>query len=135
MSQDLTNLKIWCAKPPIGLCVLFGSRAVNRARADSDYDLAFRTTVVLAPLERVRWQAILEDILNSDASIVFLTAHTDPVLGWEIVRAGQLMYEAQPGMWASERLRLWHSYNATLPFRRGLAESLRRYAEDVRRAS
>lgn len=63
-----------------------------------------------------------------------LTVDTEPVLGWEIARNGQLIYEAHPGLWAAERDWLRHRYNDALPFRRGLAESLWRYAEEQRHA-
>jgi predicted nucleotidyltransferase len=135
MNQDFSQLKAWCSVQPIDLCVLFGSRAHGKARPDSDYDLAFRTSVTISPIERVNWQVVVENMLNADASIVLLTPQTDPVLGWEIARVGQLIFESQPGVWADQRLRLWHSYNDALPFRRGLAESLRRYAEGIRHAS
>jgi hypothetical protein len=114
--------------------VLFGSRAGGRARPGSDYDLALRPAGRPEPLQRIAWQAALEALLDADVSLVILSPDTEPVLGWEIARGGVLWYEAQPGLWMQERARLWHAYNDALPFRRGLAESLRRYAEEVRRA-
>ncbi len=135
MSTALQQLAAWCSNQPVRLCVLFGSRARGSAMATSDYDLAIRLTDQIAPLERLVWQNAIETLLNTDVSLVFLSEQTDPVLGWEIARDGRLIYEAQPEIWANERARLWHLYNDALPFRRGLAESLRRYAEDIRHAS
>lgn len=131
--ERLAALAGWCARSGVELCVLFGSRSSGRARETSDYDLA----ALPAPpaLRRIEWQADLEDLLGSSVDLVTLSPTTDPVLGWEIARRGRLVYEAQPGLWATQRARLWHGYNDALPFRRGLAESLRRYAEEVRRAS
>jgi predicted nucleotidyltransferase len=117
------------------VCVLFGSRATGRARAESDYDLAVRPTARPAAWQRVAWQAELEALLDADVSLVVLSADTEPVLGWEIARTGQLLYEAQPGAWLQERARLWHAYNDALPFRRALDASIRRYAEELRRAT
>jgi predicted nucleotidyltransferase len=119
----------WSEREGLTLCVLFGSRATGRARRESDYDLAL--SPVPAPLRRIAWQVELEDLVSGAVSVVILSPETEPVLGWEIARTGQLIYEAQPGSWAAERGRLWHRYNDALPFRRGLAAALRRYAEEV----
>lgn len=124
------RLTDWCTQSDVALCVLFGSRANNSARPESDYDLAI--IAAPTPLLRLAWQVALEDLLHGEVDIVLLTATTEPVLGWEIARGGHLIYEAQPGLWAAERARRWHLYNDALPFRRGLAESLRRFAEEVR---
>lgn len=129
------SLASWCKTQGIALCVLFGSRARRSARPDSDYDLALKPVHPPAPLDRVAWQVELEDLLSAHVSLVLLTPATDPVLGWEIARDGQLLYERDRGLWMQERARLWHLYNDALPFRRALAESLRRYADEVLRGS
>lgn len=123
----------WCIAHDIALCVLFGSRARGYARPESDHDLALKPARPPAPLERVAWQVELEDLLGTPVSLVLLTPDTDPVLGWEIARDGTLLYERDRGLWMRERARLWHLYNDALPFRRALAESLRRYADEVLR--
>jgi predicted nucleotidyltransferase len=119
----------WSAREGLDLCVLFGSRASGRARPDSDHDLALSPAPT--PLRRVAWQVALEDLVGGAVSVIALSAETEPVLGWEIARTGQLIFEARPGLWAAERAKLWHRYNDALPFRRGLAAALRRYAEEV----
>jgi predicted nucleotidyltransferase len=129
------SLVAWCRTRNIGLCVLFGSRARGNARPDSDYDLALKPVRAPAPLDRIAWQVELEDLLGANVSLVLLTPATDPVLGWEIARDGRLLYERDRGSWMQERARLWHLYNDALPFRRALAESLRRYADEVLRGS
>ncbi len=129
------QLGAWCAAHDIALCVLFGSRARGNARPESDHDLALKPARSSAPLERVAWQVELEDLLGTPVSLVLLTPDTDPVLGWEIARDGTLLYERDRGLWMRERARLWHLYNDALPFRRALAESLRRYADEVLRGA
>ncbi|MCS6883453.1 MAG: nucleotidyltransferase domain-containing protein [Oscillochloridaceae bacterium] len=131
--ERLAALRAWCAQRGIVVAALFGSRATGRASEQSDYDLAL--TPAPPPAERLDWQAELEAILDRDVDLVFLSPETDPVLGWEIARNGRLLYEARPGDWAAWRARLWHAYNDALPFRRALEESLRRYAEEVRRVT
>lgn len=125
----------WCVAHSIDICVLFGSRARGDARPESDYDLALKPALPPAPLERVAWQVELEALLDADVSLVILTPDTDPVLGWEIAREGLLIFERDEGLWLNERARRWHLYHDALPFRRALAQSLRRYAEEKRRAT
>jgi predicted nucleotidyltransferase len=128
----IESLTEWCVRSGVTLCALFGSRADGSARPESDYDLAIIPAP--APSLRLSWQVALEELLQGDVDLVALSPSTEPVLGWEIARGGWLVYEARPDLWAAERARLWHSYNDALPFRRGLAESLRRFAEEARRA-
>ncbi len=127
-----TALQAWCQQTGIELCVLFGSRAQNRAHSASDVDLALAPEP--EPRQRLVWQVELEDLLNAEVDVVLLTAKTEPILGWEIARNGRLIYEDRPGRWRNEQARLWHRYNDALPFRRGLANSLHRFAEEVRHA-
>ncbi len=130
--SHIETLTSWCVRSGVTLCVLFGSRANGRARPESDYDLA--TIPAPAPSLRLHWQVALEELLQNDVDLVALSPTTEPVLGWEIARGGRLVYEAQPGLWAVERAKLWHRYEDALPFRRGLAESLRRFAQEARHA-
>jgi predicted nucleotidyltransferase len=129
--ERLAALAGWCAGSGVELCVLFGSRAKGGGRSESDYDLA--VLPVPAPLRRLEWQAALEDMLDGDVDLVTLSSATNPVLGWQIAREGRLVYEARPGLWMAQRARLWHLYNDALPFRRALAESMGRYAQEIRR--
>lgn len=126
-------LEVWCMQNVVELCVLFGSRARDQMHAGSDYDLALAPQP--QPQQRVAWQVELEDLLAADVDLVLLTAATEPVLGWEIAQHGRLIYEAQPGRWRAEQARLWHRYNDALPFRRGLAAAMRRFADEVRRGT
>jgi predicted nucleotidyltransferase len=132
-AEQQAELAAWCERAGLQLCVLFGSRASEQWRPDSDYDLA--ALPAPAPLQRLEWQMQLEELLGGEIDLVALSPATEPVLGWEIARSGRLIYEARPGLWAAEQAKRWHSYNDALPFRRALAESLRSYAEEVRRGA
>lgn len=59
----------------------------------------------------------------------------DPRLGYEILRHGRVAYEARPKIWAEERLKLWHRYNDSLPFRRAERQRLHEFAEEIRGGS
>lgn len=114
------HLRDWCIHAGITLCVLFGSRATNQARPDSDYDLAISPQPT--PQIRLMWQIALEELLQGNVDIVILAPTTEPTLGWEIARTGYLIYATTPDIWATERAKLWHRYNDALPFRRSLSE-------------
>lgn len=117
------------------LAVLFGSQATGKTHAHSDVDIALWPAIVLSTAIRLRWISELEILLGQEISLVVVTADLDPVLGMEIVRHGQLIYEYEPGMWSHHRAQLWHAYNDSLPFRRAARQHLHEFAEKVRRGT
>lgn len=121
----------WCRERPVQLCVVFGSQASGRAHPHSDVDLAVWPT--FSPADRLRWLRELETALDREVSLVLVSPALDPVVGFEIVRQGRLVFEKEPGLWTAQRARLWHFYNDSLPFRRAARHRLREFAEEVRR--
>ena len=128
----LAQIKNWCAQQPIRLCLLFGSQATGRTHAHSDVDLAVWPNEPLDLRTELRWLHELETLLNNEVNLVLVTPRLNPVLGFEIMRDGQVMFEAEEDLWSHEAARLWHLYNDSLPFRRAMREQLRKFAEDVR---
>ena len=122
----------WCRAHPVDLCVLFGSQATGKMHAASDVDIALWPGEDVAPRTKLHWLVELQELLDSEVSLVFVSPDLDPVLGMEIVRHGRLLYEATPDLWAKKRLDLWHAYNDSLPFRRAAREQLRKFAQDMR---
>ncbi len=122
-----------CRARGVRAAVLFGSRAAGVARPSSDFDLALWPSGPVAPATRLRWVSELEEGLDQAVSMVLVNPDLDPVLQFEIVRQGRLLYEAEPGLWSQLRLQLWHAYNDSLPFRRAAEQMLHRCAEEVRR--
>jgi predicted nucleotidyltransferase len=114
--------------------VLFGSQATGKAHANSDVDLAVWPGVALSTATRLRWLRELQDLLDKEVSLVIVSPDLNPVLGFEIVRDGRLIFEEAPGMWHEHRLHLWHAYNDSLPFRRAARENLRKFAEEMKEA-
>lgn len=131
LATVLPNLIEWCETHAVRLGVLFGSQATGAAHAHSDVDLAVWPATKTGP-DYLRWLRELETLFDLEINLVIVSADLDPVLGMEIVRHGQLLYEREPGMWAHHRLQLWHAYNDSLPFRRKAQQSLRQFAEEVR---
>lgn len=125
----------WCGKNGVRLCVLFGSLTTSRAHPGSDADLAVWPRKTIPSALKLRWLRELESLIERDVSLVIVTPDLDPVLGFEIVRDGHLVFEDEPGLWPLQRARLWHAYDDSLPFRRAAREQLRRFAEEARRGT
>jgi predicted nucleotidyltransferase len=111
--------------------VLFGSRASGAARPSSEFDLALWPAGPVATPTQLRWLRELEELLGHDVSLVLVGSDLDPVLGFEIVRGGHLLFEAEPGLWATLRARLWHAHEDSLPFRRAAEQRLHEFAREL----
>lgn len=121
----------WCQAQPIRLCVLFGSQATGKARPDSDIDLALWPDVVPNAHSKMHWLQELQTRLDKPVNLVLVSPDLDPVLGFEIVRDGRLLFERESHLWLKARAQLWHAYNDSLPFRRLAQRQLHRFAEEV----
>jgi predicted nucleotidyltransferase len=128
------RLAAWCRERQIRLCLLYGSRATGKARPDSDWDLAIWAPPT-PPLERLAWYNEVANLFDQEVQILFVSRDTDPVLGMELVRHGRVLFEAEPHLWANERLRLWHVFNDHLPLLQAEREQMRRRAEASRRGA
>jgi predicted nucleotidyltransferase len=126
------SVQCWCHQQPIDLCVLFGSQATGKARAKSDVDLALWPQALPTAQAKLGWMGELEDMLERPVSVVVVSPDLDPVLGFEIVRDGRVLFERQPGLWPTNRLRLWQAYTDSEPCRRAARQHLHRFAESVR---
>ena len=121
----------WCSNQSVKLCVLFGSQATGRQRPDSDVDLAIWPSQMPSAQAKLAWLRELETLLGKSVSLVLVSADLDPVLGFEIVRDGRLVYEQKPELWFKHRAQLWHAYNDSLPFRLAAREQLDHFAKEV----
>ena len=135
LEEMVQTLEAWCRGQPVRLCVLFGSQATGKTHPGSDVDVAVWPVEPLTAAMKLDWVVELEDILGREVSLVLVSPGLDPVLGFEIVRGGRLVFESEPEMWLRQRARLWHAYNDSLPFRRAAREQLRQFAEEVRRGA
>ena len=94
LSRIVRTVNGWCRGRPVRLCVLFGSRVGGKRHPHSDVDLALWPTSLIAPSARLRWLRELETTLVQNVSLVLVSPDLDPVLGFEIVRQGHLVFEA-----------------------------------------
>lgn len=133
MSEEIAHIhaqvRSWCENKPVRLCVLFGSQATQETHPHSDVDLAVWPDVSPAPLEKVQWVVELETLLEQSVSLVVVSPELDPVLGFEIVKNGRVIFEEEPEFWLREQSRLWHAYNDSLPFRRAARRRLDEFAK------
>ena len=69
-------------------------------------------------------------MLDKDVSLVIVSPDLDPVLGFDIVKNGRLLFQQEPEFWLKERSRLWHAYNDSLPFRRAAYQQLQQFIKE-----
>lgn len=99
--MDLAIAHQVLTKAAIPLAVVFGSVARQKARADSDIDIA-----ILPPseswslAEELALQAELSLALHKEIDLVRLD-QASTLLKWQIVRDGQLIFETKEGMWSA----------------------------------
>lgn len=133
--QMMAKIADWCRSQPVKLCVLFGSQATGRQRPDSDVDLAIWPLQKPSAQTKLAWLRELENLLDKPVSLALVSADLDPVLGFEIVRDGRLVYELQPELWFKHRSQLWFAYTDSLPFRQAAQKQLQQFAEEVQHGS
>lgn len=133
LEEMVQALGEWCRRQPVRICVLFGSQATGRTHPGSDVDVAIWPDEPPSTSLKLGWVQALEALLDRDVSLVLVSPGLDPVLGFEIVRDGRLVFESEPELWLKQRAQLWHAYNDSLPFRRAARQQLREFAEEVRR--
>jgi len=135
VQQMMAKIADWCRSQPVKLCVLFGSQATGRQRPDSDVDLALWPLQKPSAQAKLAWLRQLETLLDKPVNLALVSADLDPVLGFEIVRDGRLIYEQEPELWLKHRSQLWFAYTDSLPFRQAAQKQLQQFAEEVRRGS
>ena len=104
------------------LAYLFGSQAEGKAGPLSDVDIA---VLLGSQVDRERWFQVQLDLMGeltslfhrNDVDVVILNQAT-PVLAHEVVRFGQVLYEAQPGTRGDFEMSVLRRYADTEPLRR-----------------
>jgi len=120
------------------LAYLFGSQAEGKAGPLSDVDIA----VLLGPqVPRDRWFDTQLDLIGeltslfhrNDVDVVILNQAT-PVLAYEVVRSGQVLYEAEPGTRVDYEVAALRRYADTEPLRQLQDRRLLERVEEYRLA-
>ncbi|MCX7681172.1 MAG: nucleotidyltransferase domain-containing protein [Anaerolineae bacterium] len=125
MSFDLSErekMERMFARHGVVLAYLFGSQAEGKAGPLSDVDIAG----LLGPqVPEERWTQVQIDLINDliglfhrdDVDVTLLNRAT-PVLAQEVVRSGQVIYEAEPGARIDFQVAALRRYVDTEPLRR-----------------
>lgn len=91
------------AGPRLRLAVLFGSQAVGRGRAGSDFDIGILPVDPDLPLrDELALAATLSGSLGAEVDLVRLD-RDNPLLGREIARIGVCLFEVEPGVFSAYR--------------------------------
>jgi len=122
LSKHQEELHRIFARHGVILAYLFGSQAEGKAGPLSDVDIA----VLLGPqVPQERWTDVQIDLINDliglfhrdDVDVALLNRAT-PVLAQEVVRSGQVIYEAEPGTRVDFQVATLRRYVDTEPLRR-----------------
>jgi predicted nucleotidyltransferase len=107
------------AIPTLKLLVLFGSQARGTATEQSDWDVAIQCEPVLTGWEQLAFdQPVATSLgISSDRLDLVNLPHCSPLLGYAIARDGQLLYEAEPGLFRRFQLKAWKTYADTAKLR------------------
>lgn len=107
----------FCRENEVELCILFGSRTIGLARADSDVDIALQFARGQQPSKLHLLHELEMLWMPKTVDLVVLDPQTDPLLLHEIFSHGKLIFEKSEGLFARARLRAWHLYLDTAPLR------------------
>lgn len=111
---------ITASYPTASAIYLFGSRATEREKADSDWDIALLTAEKLPPLERWQLSGSLCELLDGEVDLVdLLTAST--VFQMQIVTTGKLLFQQQPAT-ANFEMQVFSMYGRLQESRREIVE-------------
>lgn len=99
------------------LAVLFGSRAVGKARSDSDFDVGIiPIDPELALSDELALAAGLSGVMGTEVDVVRLD-RDDVFLGREVARVGVCLFEVEPGVFSAYRataMSHWIDFDETI---------------------
>lgn len=101
MDQDKEKIKEMADAYRLSLVVLFGSRATGKTHKGSDYDVAYLSEAPLSLSEESRLVVDLMQIFQSEAIDLASIRGSSPLLLYEIVRTGRVLFERTPSLFTS----------------------------------
>jgi predicted nucleotidyltransferase len=113
---------------PVCLAYLFGSQATRRTHPSSDVDVAILLDESLTSderfAERLRLLGDLSRIFGTDHVDLMLLNEASPLLAYETLRHGVLLYCADARTRIEFQVRTLRAYEDTMPHRRILSEAM-----------
>ena len=120
--------------PRIVAAYLFGSRAKNKARPDSDWDLAVLLKPEVSEAEylslRLSCMAGLEKDIKEDIDIVILN-EAGAVLRHQVLSTGKLIWGADPKALVRFKARTWIDYMDWQPYQARLDRSVMNFFRKI----
>lgn len=93
------------------ILVLFGSRANNKAKKDSDVDLAFYTRSPMKPKEELSiYEEFVESLEYEKIDLININTNHSPVIRKEIFFNGKPLFEAKEGLFTELKWNAWIDY-------------------------
>jgi predicted nucleotidyltransferase len=124
------RLEACFASHPVRLAYLFGSQASGRMHAESDVDVAVLLDERLTPderfAERLALTGELGQIFRTDDADVVILNEAPPLLSFEALRGGVLLYCPDSRERVEFQVRTVREYEDTAPLRRILGEAVER---------
>ena len=117
---------------PEPLLILFGSRATDRARTDSDWDVAVVSDHSLSLGERGTLAEEAARLLGANEDHVDLVDlwSASPLLQYFVAKEGKLLI-GDPFLFIRFKVRAWKRYLDTAKLRRLRSESLKQYVQRI----
>jgi predicted nucleotidyltransferase len=113
---------------PVRLAYLFGSQATRHTHPSSDVDVAVLLDESLTPderfAERLRLLGDLSCIFGTDHVDLVMLNEASPLLAYEALRHGILLYCADAQTRIEFQVRTLRAYEDTIPLRRVLSEAM-----------
>lgn len=113
-SMDVTLFEQWCHNYNVEMVILFGSQAKGLARSDSDIDLGILLAKHPIPVEE-ELQLCLDlvgAVQTSKVDMVLLN-HADPLLCYEAVCHGIVIYEGKPSIFDQFKVMAFKRFSDT----------------------
>ncbi|MFW6025006.1 MAG: type VII toxin-antitoxin system MntA family adenylyltransferase antitoxin [Candidatus Woesearchaeota archaeon] len=108
-SKKIKNL---CKKYDVDLLILFGSRANNKHKNSSDYDIAFFSRNGLSnDDENILYKEIISVLNFEKLDLINLKKNHSVVLRNEIFSKGELIYESSEGLFKVIKTKVWMDYH------------------------
>jgi predicted nucleotidyltransferase len=118
-----------CARHGLDLVVGFGSRFAGTAGARSDVDVAVRVRPKAPRPDRLDLVADLAEVFGERVDVTVLNDVTSETLRFEVFRAGVLLHEGEPDLFACETSLAMRRYFDTAWLRERSRQALARAME------
>lgn len=130
--------------PYLQMLILFGSRARGNSHAKSDWDFAvlydsktWGSPITPNPNRLLIYYEVLETLhqvfqINMDNIDLVTLNQCSPLLGFEVAKYGQLLYEQQPGEFIDFQVKAWKIYADSAKFRQAQRSNIQLWLQKQR---